>query len=92
MLERVQEDRNNPLPCSDEDRKKWGSGEKVRNNATVQPTASASAETETAPGPAGSAEEGEEAPSENDHELLKELMGGSGQKGAPSASADEKKK
>jgi hypothetical protein len=24
MLECVQEDRNNPLPCTDEDRKKWG--------------------------------------------------------------------
>jgi C4-dicarboxylate transporter, DctM subunit len=27
MLECVQEDRNNPLPCSDEDRKKWGKHE-----------------------------------------------------------------
>ncbi len=26
MLECVQEDRNNPLPCTDEDRRKWGNG------------------------------------------------------------------
>ncbi|HEY6559429.1 MAG TPA: TRAP transporter large permease [Polyangiaceae bacterium] len=29
LLECVQEDRNNPLPCSDEDKKKWGAGQDI---------------------------------------------------------------
>jgi hypothetical protein len=53
MLECVQEDRNNPLPCSDEDRKKWGSPESREpelaapegsGSAAPEPSASAGAE------------------------------------------------
>jgi hypothetical protein len=50
MLECVQEDRNNPLPCSDEDRAKWGLDGKGHRNAEPTPAGSEGAPQETAPG------------------------------------------
>lgn len=91
MLECVQEDRNNPLPCSDEDKKKWGSGETVNEAPSLEaPAGSASAEPEEADGgqeddlmkemmgdePAGSGAPPTGAPAVDDQdELLKEMLG-----------------
>jgi tripartite ATP-independent transporter DctM subunit len=79
MLECVQEDRNNPLPCSEEDKKKWGSGEDIKAAAAEDSSAAASAE----PAPPSSADIEEKGEAETDDELMKELMGG----GVASASA-----
>jgi hypothetical protein len=60
MLECVQEDRNNPLPCSDEDRKKWG-----RNGKGIEPEQ-----------PGGAEHRDEQAPDSDEvsADLLKDLM------------------
>ena len=61
MLECVQEDRNNPLPCSHEDRAKWGAG------STIGP-GPAPGGTGTAPTPpAGGGTE---------DDLMRQMMGG----------------
>lgn len=80
MLECVQEDRNNPLPCSDEDRAKWPNGQAVHNEPEV---------------PAGAPSAEPEEPSDEDSDkLLEEFMGddkakgGSGDK-AGSGSKDD---
>src|SRR6185295_11997978 len=73
MLECVQEDRNNPLPCTDEDRRKWGSQKEKEQLAA--PAGSAGAE---------EAEVQEPAEDAND-DLVKQLMGEP--TAAPSASA-----
>ena len=75
LMECVQEDRNNPLPCTPEDKAKWGSGQNIKEQEEEAPSPSASASA----APEGSAEPADEG----DDELMKELMGG----GAPSASA-----
>jgi tripartite ATP-independent transporter DctM subunit len=54
MLECVQEDRNNPLPCSDEDRKKWGA-KIASDELSGEPATAGSAE--PAPANSESAEE-----------------------------------
>jgi tripartite ATP-independent transporter DctM subunit len=62
MLECVQEDRNNPLPCSDEDRKRWGKPE-TRSHESAAP--GVLVDGHPVPGVAG----------ETEDELLDELMG-----------------
>jgi hypothetical protein len=72
MLECVQEDRNNPLPCTKADQDKWGSG-KDKDGAGEDPAA----KPET-PEAAGSAEEPAEKPGQggiDEDALLKEMMG-----------------
>jgi tripartite ATP-independent transporter DctM subunit len=65
MLECVQEDRNNPLPCSDEDRKRWGTG------ATPH---------EERPSPAASSGGPEQAGADEDAEKLFDELLGDGEK------------
>jgi hypothetical protein len=67
MLECVQEDRNNPLPCSDDDRKKWGKVE-----PKVEPGHPNVPEQLGAP---GGAQRGAEGSDEADDKLLQDLMG-----------------
>jgi tripartite ATP-independent transporter DctM subunit len=77
MLECVQEDRNNPLPCTPEDKAKWGSGDTItRGSAEPEGSASAGAEepAHEVDTSTGSAEEAA---------FMKELMG----EDAPSGSA-----
>jgi tripartite ATP-independent transporter DctM subunit len=78
LMECVQEDRNNPLPCTPEEKKKWGSGQDIgpQGEDDSAPSASASA---GAPAPSGSAEE-----DGADDEMLNDLMG---DRAAPSGSA-----
>lgn len=68
LLECVQEDRNNPLPCTPAEKKKWGHG---RTQAATQPAPSSSA------GSAGAAGEGS-----TDQNLLKQMMGAGGAAGS----------
>ena len=70
LMECVQEDRNNPLPCTDEDRQKWGSGKDI---AAGEPE-------NTTPDPAASGEPpstDDDAGMEEDDDLLNEMMGDS---------------
>ncbi len=70
MLECVQEDRNNPLPCTKEDQAKWGTGKEVGTEPE--------AEKHEKPEAAGSAEPPAEKPGESaidEDKLLKEMMG-----------------
>jgi C4-dicarboxylate transporter, DctM subunit len=78
MMECVQEDRNNPLPCTAEDKAKWGP------NGTGTPETAGSAEPET-PETAGSAEPGSE-----DDDLLKEMMGSDGGDGDEDKAGEKK--
>jgi C4-dicarboxylate transporter DctM subunit len=72
MLECVQEDRNNPLPCTDEDRRKWGTQK----------------EQEAAPGGSAAPESEVQEPADDaNDELVKQLMGGGEPEPSPSASA-----
>jgi tripartite ATP-independent transporter DctM subunit len=80
LMECVQEDRNNPLPCSAADKKKWGSGENVGSGVE---------DGTPAPGPSGSA--GAPAPSasaeSNEDKEVDDLMKAFDDKPAGSASA-----
>jgi tripartite ATP-independent transporter DctM subunit len=83
LMECVQEDRNNPLPCTPEDKKKWGAklagGEEAVESPSLDNTApAASGSAGAAPAPSGSAED-------DSDKLLDELMG-EGDKPAGSAS------
>jgi hypothetical protein len=90
LMECVQEDRNNPLPCTPEDKAKWGSGTDIAPQGEPEPTPGPSASA-AAPAPSGSADED----SADDDALMKELMdspAGSasaapGGSGAPAGSA-----
>jgi hypothetical protein len=79
LMECVQEDRNNPLPCTPEDKKKWGpngtGAEPQEPSGGAAPSGSA--------GPAGSAAAARD--DNTDQDLMNELMGDD--KAAPSASA-----
>ena len=67
LLECVQEDRNNPLPCTPEEKKQWGKGA----TPTAAPTAAPSAA-------GGAAGEGS-----SDDDLMNQMMGEGGAGGAP---------
>ncbi len=78
LMECVQEDRNNPLPCTPEDKKKWGNTTEEAPEAAPAGSAGAA--------PAGSA--GAAPPGDNtDDDLLKEMMDDGKAKGAASAGA-----
>jgi tripartite ATP-independent transporter DctM subunit len=69
LMECVQEDRNNPLPCSAEDKAKWGAGKEIQlqpdpETPATDPTAAPSGE----PG-------GEEPGGDDDDDLLKQMLG-----------------
>ncbi|HEX3597222.1 MAG TPA: TRAP transporter large permease [Polyangiaceae bacterium] len=49
LMECVQEDRNNPLPCTKEDKEKWGSGNNI-GQTTPEPAGSGSAAPGETPG------------------------------------------
>ncbi len=91
MMECVQEDRNNPLPCTEEDKKKWGAGKEIK--APDQP------EPET-PVPDPSAEPGAEPGTDDDKkgdtddDLLEQMMGGDkkGDAAGGDAGKEEEKK
>lgn len=72
LMECVQEDRNNPLPCTDEDKKKWGSGKDVGagepESTTPEPAASG-----TEPGT-----EDDAGTDDEDDDLLKDMLGDGG--------------
>ncbi|WP_394823382.1 TRAP transporter large permease [Pendulispora albinea] len=74
LLECVQEDRTNPLPCTEEERRKWPGGQVAAPVAT----------TPEAQAPAPTAEAGEDA---EDAELLRQMMGGGGDGGSGAAPA-----
>ena len=97
LLECVQEDRTNPLPCSEEDRKKWPGGQ-LPEPAAATPQAPAAGAEPSEPGTDAEDEEllklmrGDDAgaatptPSEgsgeiNEEELLKQMQGGGGSDG-----------
>jgi tripartite ATP-independent transporter DctM subunit len=73
LMECVQEDRNNPLPCSDEDKKKWGSGKDIETlpeNTTPEPVGSGEEPTADPESDAGEDEE--------EDDLFNEMMGDGG--------------
>lgn len=76
MLECVQEDRNNPLPCSDEDRAKWG------KHASPMAAKAKQGMTDTAQAAQAGAQD------VDDEELFNQLMGESGSKDDKSPPAD----
>jgi C4-dicarboxylate transporter DctM subunit len=70
LMECVQEDRNNPLPCTEEDKRKWGSGQDISGGEPEN----------TTPEPAASGEEPAEDDAgidDEDDDLLNEMMGDS---------------
>jgi hypothetical protein len=76
MMECVQEDRNNPLPCTAEDKKKWGAGKEVKAPDDTQPdtpTPDPSAEPGVEPESEGDA--GDKKGGDTDDDLLDEMMG-----------------
>jgi hypothetical protein len=78
LMECVQSDRSNPLPCSDEEKKKYPNGQMpvepiATNAATTQDAGAPSADTDaTAPGP-------------EEEDLFQKMMGASGAKGGGEA-------
>ena len=82
MLECVQEDRNNPLPCTAEDKAKWGE----TKDAVPPPEPENGAEPETPP-PAASGEPGEDT---EEDDLLKEMLGDGDAKAKGGDTEDEK--
>jgi len=84
MLECVQLDRNNPLPCSDEDKKKWGKIVGLAEPEQPAPGASGSASAEEPSADELSAQEADFAAGSKEEEaFMNELLGA----GAPSGSA-----
>lgn len=85
LMECVQEDRNNPLPCTEEDKAKWGAGS--------EPTEPDQPETPSGDDPTGEdveddlleqmlGEDGEQKDSaDEDDDLLKQMLGEDGGKG-----------
>lgn len=72
MMECVQEDRNNPLPCTDEDKKKYGEkGDQMPGVPGLEPEPGT-------PSPEPSGEPAE--PGGEDDDLLKEMLGDGGAK------------
>jgi tripartite ATP-independent transporter DctM subunit len=69
MLECVQEDRNNPLPCSEEDKAKWGSGSDITRASSPDPSASGLPDLST------EHEQDHAAGSKEEEAFMKELMG-----------------
>jgi hypothetical protein len=86
LLECVQEDRNNPLPCTDEDERKWGKRVDVGSEGKPNPTGApgSSAEPQEPGAPRAPHED------EGDQELLKEILGGSEENGAAPAGSGAK--
>ncbi|WP_394843700.1 TRAP transporter large permease [Pendulispora brunnea] len=79
LLECVQEDRTNPLPCSEEDRKKWPGGQLPEPAAATPQAPAAGAESSSEPGT-----------DSEDEELLKLMRGAdAGAAPAPSAPSSE---
>jgi C4-dicarboxylate transporter, DctM subunit len=97
LLECVQEDRSNPLPCTDEDKAKWPHGEApavaTPTKDEAKPAAGADADDEALlkqmMGGAAPAKDAGAAPAaDSDEELLKKMMGaGSKDAGVPTAPA-----
>lgn len=83
MMECVQEDRNNPLPCSKEDKEKWGAGKEIK--APDEPTPDQPTPDEPTPSPSA-------APTgdDDDQDMLDEMMGGDKKDAAPDAEAPKK--
>ena len=82
MMECVQEDRNNPLPCTKEDKAKWGETKDVK-----PPEPATSGEPETpAPEPSGEPAE----PDNEEDDLLKEMLSDGGAKAADKDDAEDK--
>ena len=82
MLECVQLDRNNPLPCTDEDKKKWGAGEDVARKGP-DPGASLSPAThQSAPD-----EDDFAAGSKEEEAFMKELIGDEAASGSAAPAA-----
>ena len=79
MLECVQEDRNNPLPCTKEDQDKWGSGKDIGHGTVGGGEAKA-------PEAAGSAEADE--PKDDEDEDLEAMLAGSDSDAGSAGAAD----
>ncbi|WP_394833209.1 TRAP transporter large permease [Pendulispora rubella] len=77
LLECVQEDRTNPLPCTEEDRKKWPGGQ-LPEPAVATPQAPA----------AGAEPSSEPGTDSEDEELLKLMRGGDAGTTAPAPSSE----
>jgi hypothetical protein len=84
LMECVQEDRNNPLPCTPEDQAKWGHGKDIGNQPEPGSSAAAPEGSGSPPGTPGA--------DESEDDLLKEMMGEEGDAGAKAAGADGGKK
>lgn len=95
LLECVQQDRSNPLPCSEEDKKKYPDGQMpLPTDPTTPPPTAADAGAGDIPSDddlmnlISGKEAGAPAPgTESDEDLLKAIMGGGGEGGAPEAAA-----
>lgn len=87
MMECVQEDRNNPLPCTKEDKEKWGAGKEVKGPDQPEPEA-------TSPTPEPSAAPSAEPGEDTDDDLLEQMLGGDKKKDEPAGDAakEEEKK
>ncbi len=79
QLECVQEDRNNPLPCSAEDKAKWGDGKDVVSDVPESP--------DTPDEPKEPGEDGEEMDN-----LLEQMLGEDGENGGDPGDEGEPKK
>ncbi len=72
LMECVQEDRNNPLPCTDEDKAKWGRGKDIAPTVPDQ-----TPEPDTSAEPRSDSDAG----AEEDDDLLKQMLGEDGEEG-----------
>lgn len=68
MMECVQEDRNNPLPCTKEDKEKWGAGKEIKRPDEPTPD-------QPPPDPSAEPSGDDAGAADDDDDLLKEMMG-----------------
>jgi C4-dicarboxylate transporter, DctM subunit len=82
LMECVQEDRNNPLPCTEADKDKWGRGKDI-----IVPGAAEEPEPEGEPAPVDDAGAGAEGEEEDD--LLDQMLGDGGKPPEPKQGDDD---
>jgi tripartite ATP-independent transporter DctM subunit len=89
IMECVQEDRTNPLPCSDADKKAWPNGQAPEEPETAAPDQGAGAGT-PAPAKAAAADAGAGGTEDNENEQDLEalIMGGGAKDGGAAAKGD----
>jgi hypothetical protein len=98
LMQCVQEDRSNPIPCTEEDKKKFGKDGTTNPYAEATPAPTATAPASAKPGEdddlmkqmMGDAPKKDDKPKNEDDDLLKQMMGDTSAKPATSAAPSAK--